>query len=252
MIVRETKDYFILTTQHDHAELSGKLAENFVDELFINDRYKNDTIAAIHEHDRAWIRLDHTPIMNDRDAIPYSFMDYPILPKLVLYGVGVDEVEESNKYAALLCSLHYSSFKAIQESSLIDCVNYLAAESKRQAGLKAALNFPEERLITQHFKLLQLCDEMSLYVCMNHPGAPKEDEHPWYKNGFGTVLDRGKINAQWKNEKEILVSPFLFKQDFAAILKCKHVSKILVQEIGINDAYHQTEWTNQEVRFVAN
>lgn len=251
MIVRETEDYFVLTEQHEHALFSAKIAANFNDGLFLNPNYKEDVLFAIQEHDRAWIRLDYTPIMNDGEGIPYSFMDYPLLPKLILYGVGVDEVEAKNEYAALLCSLHFASFKAIRESSLSDCIDFLTAESERQDRLKANLGFPDERLITQHFNLLQLCDEMSLYVCMNHPGAAKEDEHPWYRNGFGTVLDQGKINALWKNEQEIVVSPFLFDCEFTAGIKSKQVPKKLIMENGIDKAYQETEWTQQEISFVS-
>nr|WP_253735858.1 DUF3891 family protein [Paenibacillus sp. FJAT-26967] len=34
-------------------------------------------------------------------------------------------------------------------------------------------------MIEQHFKLLKLCDELSLYVCLNEPGVSKDEEHPW-------------------------------------------------------------------------
>ncbi|WP_156430913.1 DUF3891 family protein [Paenibacillus sp. FJAT-26967] len=49
----------------------------------------------------------------------------------------------------------------------------------RQQRLKAKLNQPGESMIEQHFKLLKLCDELSLYVCLNEPGVSKDEEHPW-------------------------------------------------------------------------
>ncbi|WP_168122358.1 DUF3891 family protein [Paenibacillus sp. HB172176] len=192
MIVRETKTEFVMTTQHEHACFSGEIAAHFKSELWIDPHLLEAVLLAIREHDRGWISLDETPVWYDRIKAPYSFMDYPLYPKLPMYTRGIDEVEDRNAYAALICSLHYASFKAIRASSHPDCIAYIQHEEERQNRITQQLRLsPASPVIAQHLRLLQLCDEISLYVCMNEPGAGKDEEHPWYRDGFETRLHGG-------------------------------------------------------------
>ena len=249
MIIRETEQHFVMTTQHEHAHFSYKAASHFNRALFVEHPLINDVLIAIKEHDRGWIRLDDTPIWNDQLAAPFSFGEYPLLPKLVMYGKGLDEIEQINQYAALICSMHFSSFKPLRQSKQAECIEFIHDENERQERIKAALGDLDEELVQRHFKLLQLSDEISLYVCFNHPGVEKANEHPWYKEGFETIIDNQKINAHWGSQREIAISPFIFEQEFTASIQSKHVDKDLIKQIGISAAYKQTEWTEQEITF---
>lgn len=252
MIIRETEEAFVMTTQYDHAHFSGEVAQGFREEWFLGEKYKQDCLLAIREHDRSWLRLDDTPIWNDRAAIPFSFVDYPVLPKLVMYELGLDEVEEMSAYAALLCSMHFASFfKSVQGVGHEAEIDFYHRELARQARLKAMLNDPDEVLIARHFQLLQLCDDISLYVCMNKDGVSKEHEHPWFKQGFNSLVDGQKFIGEWVSPHEVRISPpMLFEQTWMVKLRSKHVSKQRVQEVGINKAYVETEWIEQRVTFV--
>jgi hypothetical protein len=252
MIVRETNKDFVMTPQHEHAGFSSKIGRYLIKSLFVDHSYSRDVLIAIEQHDRGWIKLDDTPIWNDRNNTPFSFGDYPLLPKLVLYRKGLDEVEEMNEYAALLCSLHYTSFKHIQRSKITDCIDFIHYENERQKRLISKLDFPNENMILSHFKLLQLCDEISLYVCINNPGVAKENEHPWYREGFETLIGKEKLNASWISNNTILINPFIFEHEFTAVLNSKHVSKELIKNIGIDAAFKETDWTEQKVSFVVN
>ena len=76
MIVRETQDNFIFITQHDHAYISGEFFANLKKE-FIPLDYHESLKFAIHQHDRAWIKPDAHPFLNDFKHYPYTFLDYP-------------------------------------------------------------------------------------------------------------------------------------------------------------------------------
>lgn len=247
MIVRETDSCFVMTTQHDHAVFAGEIANGFKESLFIDDALSKEVVLAVEQHDRGWIRLDDTPIWNDRTRAPFSFMDYPLLPKLVLYRLGLDEVEEMSAYAALLCSLHYSSFKLLRQSTVTDSVEFIRYETERQKRIRVHIHHPNESIILRHFKLLQLCDEISLFVCMNEPGVAKEHGHPWYREGFETTLNDQKIIARWTGETEINIDPFLFKHEMNVAIQSKHVPKDLIRQKGIDAAYKETRWTKQQV-----
>ncbi|KIL39456.1 hypothetical protein SD70_20010 [Gordoniibacillus kamchatkensis] len=243
-----------MVAQHDHALLSGSLAQHLRRHLFAHDSYRDDVVFAVCEHDRGWIRMDDTPIWNDRAVGPALFPDYPLLPKLILYRQGIDEVQQMNRYAALLCSLHYSSFDIFRTSTQPECVEFYRHELARQAAIRDEYRHIDEDTVMKHLRLLQLCDDMSLYVCFNRPGAAKADEFPWYVSGFPRSElfnpDEGKpLVARWLDEKRIAVEPSPFEHEFAAALRVKHVAKTLIRQHGIAAAYKNTEWTEQEVVF---
>ncbi|WP_195575565.1 DUF3891 family protein [Paenibacillus sp. 1001270B_150601_E10] len=254
MIVRETELAFIMVEQHEHAQLSGDVARQFKN-FFVDDPFFNDLVFAVYHHDLGWKRLDDTPIWNDHQAAPFSFMDYPLLPKLTHYQYGLDQTEQMNKYAALLCSLHYSSFGLFKGSSVEESNMFIHQEDKRQQRIKAELNLNNHEDINKPFRLLQLCDAISLYVCLYSPGVDKEQENPWYKNGFKDSepfndVDDRRLVAEWISSNEIKITPNPFDHSFHTLLKQKRVSKALINEVGIGDAYKQSEWFNQEVVFV--
>ncbi|MGM0845606.1 MAG: DUF3891 family protein [Bacillota bacterium] len=242
MIIREAFNSFYIIKQHDHAFLSGEIVKHFNREFLIAKQAFDDVLYAAFEHDRSWISLDETPIWNDRSHKPYTFADYPLLPKLAFYTIGLDEIEQANPYSSLLCSMHFSSF--FTSSTNKDCLHFLKKERERQEKIKEELPNINEELLLQHFRLLQFSDNLSLYLCMNEPGVQKEDEHPWFKKGFKNTetlhLSNRPLIAQWLNFNEVIMHPFPFESDFQVFLKYKEVSKRNIENLGIAEAYQRS------------
>jgi hypothetical protein len=251
VIVRETESDFYLVTQHDHAQLSGVLASHFDSCFFEKDTQYDALLLAVHEHDRSWIPLDDTPIWNDKSGVPFSFRDYPLLPKLLAYKHGIDETEQMNPYAGLLCSLHYSSF--FTGTADPACLVFCAEEALRQTRIKLHLSSDELANILKHLQLLQLCDELSLYVCLNDPGIEKTNEFLGYREGFKRsemfARDRERITASWVSRDEIVLTPFPFEEAFPAQLRLKRVTKEDVKRLGIESAYKSAEWIEQRLYY---
>ncbi|EFU43307.1 hypothetical protein PVOR_03020 [Paenibacillus vortex V453] len=248
MIIRETEDAFVMTTQDDHGRFSGEIARGFRRELFMDESVLEEVLLAIAEHDRAWLLMDDMPIWNDESRTPFTFMDYPPLPKLLMYSKGVEETIAMSPYAGYLCSLHYASFmKNTTEAPFAD---FYRAEQARQQELRNQFSFPDDDTVTRQFGLLQLCDDLSLYVNMNPPGASKDQEHPWFREGFNMSIDGQRVVATWASEHEIQISPFLFERKWSASIKWKHVLKSSIEEQGIAKAFHDALWTEQTVTFV--
>jgi hypothetical protein len=110
MIMVEYDQHFSMITQHDHARLSGDIAADWDPEFFSGSYYKQEVLHAIYEHDRGWIDLDDTPFWNDKADAPYTFMDFPLGPKLVFYQKGVDEVKSKapmRRYYVACIILHF-------------------------------------------------------------------------------------------------------------------------------------------------
>ncbi|WP_044022269.1 DUF3891 family protein [Bacillus sp. SG-1] len=243
MIIRENNDSFIMITQHDHAFLSGEITRQLNRSLLKSDSYFNDAVYAAREHDRGWIGLDETPIWNDQADAPYTFSDYPLLPKLAFYKIGLHEIESMNPYAALLCSMHFCSF--FSQSKDPDGIHFIHEETKRQKKIKQNTPELDQQLLHQHFALLQFSDNLSLYLCLNDPGVEKQDEHPWFRNGFkNTQLFHPKqklLKAHWKSQDEVIIESFPFMKDFELALPYKKVSKNFKKELGIAEAYKKAE-----------
>ncbi|AEI42741.1 DUF3891 family protein [Paenibacillus mucilaginosus] len=251
MIVRDTGDAWVLTAQHEHARLSGDAARRFRP-FFEGDPHFEDLVTAVYQHDLGWVRLDETPVWNDRASAPYSFIDYPLLPKLTHYRLGLDQVEELNPYAALLCSMHYAAF--VEGSTDEESSAFHRYETGRQERIRKELGIPGAKELQKPFSLLKLCDRISLYVTLNEPGAGKEQEYPPYRTGFGQSESfhpdgSGILAARWISKSEIEMAPNPFEHTFRTSVRQKRVPKALAGEIGLAEAYRRTEETEQEVVF---
>ncbi|WNF37896.1 DUF3891 family protein [Bacillaceae bacterium IKA-2] len=250
MIILKKTNEIVMFTQHHHAFLSGEIAKHFKTDRFQSIDHWGELMLAIYEHDRSWIGLDETPIWNDEKEVPYSFIDYPLIPKLAFYKIGIDEIEQMSPYAALLCSMHYCSFFKRSMDKRVD--KFLEAEEKRQTKIINTLNLLDGKLQSQHFRLLQFCDDLSLYLCLNEPGTKKVEEYPWFRDGMANSEifseENKPLYAEWLNNKEVAVHSFPFKEEFDLKLQYKRVPKNLIREKGIAPAYHAIEVIEYEVK----
>lgn len=255
MIVFEKPESFVMIQQSDHAQLSGQVAEQWHKET-PGGEWWSDAIYAIYQHDASWVGLDAVPFWNDKRQRPYTFHDFPVIPKLAFYKLGLDETEKNNAYAALLCSMHYTSF--LQDSSRDADKKFLIEEHERQARLKHICGVcfePQQVLLQYYFRLLQFCDDVSLYVCLNEPGCAKEEEHPWFREGFQSSrylmeTPAQQIVAHWQGAAQIVLEPFPFQQTFSTQLRLKEVSKRQISTLGVADAYAEAPDQTRVVRMV--
>jgi hypothetical protein len=257
MIVYERPDDFVMIKQHDHAQLSAEVARYVINqEAFLNSGRKEDALYSILEHDRGWIDLDDVPLWNDRDQSPYSFMDFPSLLKLTFYKKGIDEVERVNRYAALLCSLHFVSFYEGDDEETSN--KFVRDEKSRQEEIKKEQGITtreEKEELALYFDLLQFCDNVSLYVCLNEPGVKKSEELSWYRQGFPQLfpfVGREKIMPRWVGEEKVVLSPFPLEREIEASVRIKEVKKVDIERLGIAQAYKETAYRNRTVTFVKN
>ena len=250
MIVRTYGDEIIMTEQHNHALLSGELASQLRHSLFGDEGRRDEVLLAVRQHDRGWRVLDDTPVWNDKDQLPFSFQDYPMLPKLLMYKSGIDEVEAMSGYAGLLCSMYYSSFEPIRKGEGPGTRDFYAAEMERQERLSRWLGYPDQGMLAHHYGLLQLCDGLSLYVCFNEAAVSKEDEHPWYRDSIGTLAGV-TYTARWQGREEIIVSPSPFSRSFRATIRSKRIAKADRERLGIGEAYKQAPYVEQTIVFQA-
>lgn len=239
--MRETSSHFVLINQHEHGLLSGEIAFHWGNESFPGIRY--NLVLAASLHDYSWTMIDSALPWNDESKRPYDFINIPDELRLEIYQRGLDDVEKIQPYTALVTSLHYCSFFTRGKSAEID--NFLDREKERQRRLRA--NYYNKNL-QLNLSLLQLFDNISLYLCLNKPGVRKENEHPWYKNGFETFTDNNKsikISASWKNKYTVAMDPFPFRKNWTTSLRYSLCRKSLGKDDPDLGRYY-----NQHITFI--
>jgi len=252
MIICEYKQNFIMISQHDHAKISGEIAQNWNDDFFYGIDRKEEVVLAAYEHDRGWIDLDAAPLWNDQQQIPYSFVDFPIEEKTTHYKTGIDEVEKMNKYAGLLCSIHFASFFDKEPNPIGQ--QFFKQEIKRKHYLLKELAIDEkDKNLKYHLNILRFCDNLSLYICLNKPGVKKLDEHPFFRNGFPQLFpfaNNQPIHAQWTNQVTVSLSLSPLKKELQVQLVLKEVKKEDIKVKGLVKAYTDTPSSIRTVTFI--
>jgi hypothetical protein len=212
MIVRERSDSYVLIKQHEHGLISGEFARHWGEKFLPLE----PTLYAIANHDTGWQTLDASVRWNEQTGKPYSFANYPIKPKLRAYKNGLDFLETREPYAACLCSMHYASLAGDSE----DEARFRESEAGRQRKIKSAIDRKEADNLRYNFRLLQLCDDLSLFVCLNEPGR---NEHPWYQDGFS--FEGTKFGPVWEDRHTLWLDPNPFSEPFDLVIPYTLVEK---------------------------
>ena len=214
MIVRDKPDSYVLIGQHDHGRVSGEFARHWGERPIPLE----STLYAIANHDVAWQRLDKTLRWNETTGKPYSFVDYPAEPKMEAYREGLDLLEAQDPYAACLCSMHYASF--VRDARGAAEVGFREGEGRRQERLRGAMSARELENVERNFRLLQTCDDLSLFVCLNEPGR---SDHPWYREGFEFMGT--KFVPTWEDRRTLRLNPSPFSEAFDLFIPHLSVGK---------------------------
>lgn len=243
MIVQEFPDHFIMIAQHDHAAISGTMANKWKQRLFRGHDKRLSVEHAITNHDLGWKPMDEAPFWNDKTKAPYTFIEFPTAPKTVLYKYGIEEVARKDPYAALLCSRHYTRF--LQNNSASAAQKFMREEKTRREDLVQTVADFDTENFNFHYGVLQMLDDMSLFICLNEPGIRQVDSHPFFKRGIKRnesvdTIPEEKIHIYWNDERTICLDPFIFTDTFTITLRAKNVSKKVIEQEGLLESYQRT------------
>lgn len=181
--------------QHDHAAISGALAEAWIQDTVADAEVRY----AVTYHDVAWVGLD-LRARPRADGLPHTFLDQPLAGKYTAYRAGIDLIATGSAYAGYLCSRHYARFASMLDDELSTA--YLAHERGRQEQLLDLLEPEQRRTGDLHLALLQLLDALSLFVCCNPPG---ETRWSWYPDGFH--YGPWSIRVRWHGPERLELDP---------------------------------------------
>jgi len=250
MIIRERPNEFVMIEQDNHAFVSGEIMKHWKDELFLGKERRKSVEDAIYYHDYGWRLFDQQPFWNDKKGEPYSFSDFPLMPKTVLYQHGIDAVEKIDDYAALLCSHHYVRF--LDSMNTKEAKQFVDHEIRRQHRLIESMKTFDQQLFDFHFGLLLFGDSISLYLCLNEPGIAEGQEHPFFRDGISVSEDligfkSSNTAIRWKDKENVTMDEFPFKHPFTIQLKQKRVSKQDIAVSGLIESYENTAFEEVEI-----
>lgn len=101
----------------------------------------------------------------------------------------------------------------------------------------------------EHYTILQLFDNISLYICLNEPGVNKEKEHPFFKKGISVPHKFGleKLQLFWNSNNEIIINNNLFKQNTRVKILYKHLLKTEITAKGVQRVFDETPYKKRWV-----
>jgi hypothetical protein len=172
---------------------------------------------------------------------------------MVIYTFGIYEVEKNDPYAALLCSRHYSRFLLHDPSE--EAVAFIKQEKHRQKRMIESFEGLDDDLFNFHYGLLKLGDDLSLYMCLNEPGVPKEKEHFFFRNGITLPMKPGdekqaKMTLTWRDQHTISANPFPFKERMTVKIKQKVINKKDILTNGLIKSYEKAPYEEVKLHFV--
>ena len=192
MILRSENADFLLIRQTDHAELSGVFAQQWRNDTFARPDPFDSVCLASALHDNGWEEWEAAPKIDPETHYPYQFTDLPVEEHLSFYLQGISRALEKDRYAGLLVSMHCSgiyrqrygtdpSLKLGRSTPEVEHIvnGFLHRLETQQSELRAQLRAAAstgstsvspsrltEEAIWTNYKLLQIVDRLSLYLCM--------------------------------------------------------------------------------------
>ncbi len=189
MIRRSVGEQFLLIPQHEHAQLSGRLAQHLGNAAFDEPDPYEPTIRATGDHDCGWPVHDEQPTLNS-NGLPTDVFESPLPMALRLWAEAVNRVAGAGAYAQLLVSLHVlslSSYAArnphtpreifelnqfqhqqVEIQTTLRRQLGLATDIPVRLGLAVREDLPAEQQLKRNHGILQAMDRVSLALCCSH------------------------------------------------------------------------------------
>src|SRR5213075_490790 len=101
MIRRDEQDAFLLISQHDHALISGELAEQFGNAVFARPQPAESVVRGVRLHDCGWPLHDNEPTLNP-DGFPLYVFETPRDVALKVWTASSERAAAEDPYAGLL------------------------------------------------------------------------------------------------------------------------------------------------------
>jgi Protein of unknown function (DUF3891) len=211
MLRMETETGWWLIRHPDHARLAGDFAAAWGNARFRRPEPRARVLKGIACHDDGWAARDAHPKIT-RQGKPSAFSTELVGKYSAFEEIDLEEylavreravriVAEDDPYAALLISMHtcnlltdHADRATIAAKDLAKLDGFLERQRAYQDELRGAIaedaslaaEEKSERMIQEHFRLLQGCDNLSLLTCVAY-ASPMHLLHPMPLNDGGAA-----------------------------------------------------------------
>ena len=184
MIRHRADDEFFLITQHDHALLSGRLAEHLSGNPI--RKPSPQAIQGIALHDCGWPLHDDEPTLNS-EGLPLHVFETPPAISTKVWSASASRTANKEPYSGLLVSLHVLSLSFMSQAShrsphdVFELNKFQHRQVELQEELRTRLDMridlplthglaqpgtsTQEDALLFDFYLLKMMDVLSLAVC---------------------------------------------------------------------------------------
>jgi hypothetical protein len=245
MLRMESETGWWLIKHPDHAELAGAFAAEWGNEMFRKPEPRDRVLFGIARHDDGWAARDAHPVIT-RQGKPSAFSielvgkysafeEIDIAEYLAVRDQAVRIIAQKDPYAGLLISMHtynlltaHADRSTIAPDGLVLLDEFLERQRGYEAELRAAIQADEalppaarqEQTITEHFRLLQACDNLSLLSCVAYR-SPAHLLHPLPLNDGSTA----EVEVRPLAPRHFRLSPWPFAEaDLHFEFPVRHVS----------------------------
>lgn len=187
MIVRyESDGTIVMITQNDHAQLSGLFAAHWGNAQFEKPGPYLSLVRAAMFHDRGWIRYETSPQLNSETGRTPNYRDVPTdRAQLEAFEWAGDWLSAIDPYAGLMIAKHRTGLwqgrygvishpPAIRRGKLPPEIEAFITRSEAKQE-RSAESFDAAALAV-NYRLLQVWDLMSLYICSTEVRKPDRIE----------------------------------------------------------------------------
>jgi hypothetical protein len=198
MIRRPSGKDHLLVTQPDHAALSGMLASHIGNDRYSSPDRRSEFISAVAMHDAGWESHDAAPILNAA-GFPLHVFETPPTLSTRIWSCSVERAADLGPYAALLVSLHHFALsdlsiraRQLTPRDVFELNKFQHNQIELQESLRKQLGLrtdnplylglaspgadPAEDQLRFNFRLLTLCDRLSLELCCGKAIFPTIEE----------------------------------------------------------------------------
>lgn len=191
MLISRRDGLLVLVEQNEHGRLAGEFARHWGNQNFRPPDRRESVVLGGIMHDEGWREPDAAPLYNAEAKRPLYFLEIEREQHVELYRNGVERALESDLYAGLLVSMHWTGLYRARWGMQSGAVAFnqqtalqklqddaVAAEERRWIELKRELltgvRSEFEAALWHSYDVIQACDLLSLYVSMSNLQAVGE------------------------------------------------------------------------------
>jgi uncharacterized protein len=176
------------------------------EEFLTNEGLGIDDLSGVDLKDTTTVAMDFGRITMSQDLILYLFGTpgqdrfWFMWDELSRGALGAIVLADTRRLTACFSAIDFFERREIPFVVGVNCFDGVQAYTAPE--IKAALDIDP-------FVPVQLCDDLSLFVCLNEPGR---NDYPHYKDGFGFM--GASLEPVWDDERTLRLNPNPFSHPF--------------------------------------